>query len=326
MIRFSRFGSCGIITNYYCSSKCRHCVYASSPHWPKDYMEAELADEIFKTLRKHGCSSAHIGGGEPLLQPDRLLAVLDAAAKNDICIEYVETNASWYKDDEHAKDIIDMLKRHHVHTLLISIDPFHNEYIPFRKVKALIAACNCYNMDVFPWQMEFWNDIAEAGDDTVAHPLEEYEELFGEDYILGLVGRYGLNLKGRAFQTYRRYLEDCHVWEILDRSSPCRELLGIYHFHIDLYGNYIPPSCAGISLDFKDAVNGVDPGKYAVFCTLATKGIRGLYDFAVERHGFKSKDYYKGKCDLCHDIRQYLVMEKKLELPDLQPIGHYLYI
>ena len=326
MIKFSRLGSCGIITNYFCSSKCKHCMYASSPKWPKDYMEADLADEVFKTLAGHGCGSVHIGGGEPLLRPDKLFPVLAAAAGNDIYIEYIETNASWYKDDEHAKEVIGKLKQHRVHTLLISIDPYHNEYVPFRKVKQLIAACRRYNMEVFPWQMEFWDDLAAVGDDAVVHSLDEYEEVFDEGFKLGLARRYGINLRGRALQTYKHYFDDQPVREILDRSSPCRELLGIHHFHIDLYGNFVPPACSGLALDFRDAVNGAAPEKYPVYYALATKGIKGLYEYAVEHHGYTPKDHCKGKCDLCYDIREYLVMQRNLVLPDLQPTWHYMYM
>ena len=326
MIKLNKLGYCGIITNYYCSSKCRHCMYASSPQWPKDYMEAKQADEIFKTLRKFGCSSVHIGGGEPLLQPEKLLPVLNAAAKNNVYIEYIETNASWYKDDRRAGEVIRNLKQHHIHTLLISIDPFHNEYVPFSKVKGLIAACNRHGMEVFPWRMEFWGDLEAAGDDAAVHSLEEYEEIFHKDYKLMLAKRYGLNPRGRALQTYKEYLEDQPIEDILDHSSPCRELLGVNHFHVDLYGNFVPPACSGLSLDLRDAVRGVDPEKYKVFCALATNGIKGLYEFAAEHHGYTPKDFYKGKCDLCYNMREYLVLEKNLELPDLQPIGHYKYM
>jgi MoaA/NifB/PqqE/SkfB family radical SAM enzyme len=36
----------------------------------------------------------HIGGGDPLLRPDKLKRVLDIAAEVDVSVEYVETNSS----------------------------------------------------------------------------------------------------------------------------------------------------------------------------------------------------------------------------------------
>ena len=40
-----------------------------------------------------GCPSVHIGGGEPLLRPDKLQAVLEAASDCGVGIDYVETNS-----------------------------------------------------------------------------------------------------------------------------------------------------------------------------------------------------------------------------------------
>ncbi len=125
-------GSCWIHrANYKCTSMCRHCCYSCSPKWPDDYMTSAVADEVFYILRSLGCYHVHIGGGEPLIKPDKILDVLDAARKNNIEIEYIETNSSWYRDETSTNAILKELKDHGVNTLLISIDPFHNEYIPF---------------------------------------------------------------------------------------------------------------------------------------------------------------------------------------------------
>ena len=138
--------------------------------------------------------------------------------------------------------------------------------------------------------------------------------------------RYHLNLRGRALQTYKAYMKTFPVQQILQSSTPCTELSGIHHFHIDLYGNLIPQSCAGLSIHFKDLTKGATPEKYPILHALDLTGIKGLYDLAVNRYGFVPKENYTGKCDLCYDIRKYLVMDLKIDLPDLQPRGHYIYI
>ncbi|NLJ40831.1 MAG: radical SAM protein [Clostridiales bacterium] len=67
MLKINRLVSGGIITNYHCSSKCKHCSYSSSPEWPKDYMTKAMANEVFAILKRMGCNRVHIGGGEPFL-------------------------------------------------------------------------------------------------------------------------------------------------------------------------------------------------------------------------------------------------------------------
>jgi len=118
VLKISYLASGGIITNYKCSSKCGHCSYSSSPRWPDDYMIPSMADEMFSILKSLGCYSVHIGGGEPLLKPEKIFNVLEAAQRNNINIEYIETNASWYRDEKSAKAVLMKLKNHGVHTLL----------------------------------------------------------------------------------------------------------------------------------------------------------------------------------------------------------------
>jgi len=288
-------------------------------------MTPSAAGEIFPVIKGLGCYSVHIGGGEPLLKPDKILDILDVAQRHNIDIEYIETNASWYRDEASTMAVLRDLKDHGVHTLLISLDPYHNEYIPFWKVKALIAACSKAKMNVFPWLMDFWDDI-DAMDERSPHSLDEYARLFGRDYLLDLPKRYGLNLKGRALKTYSPMMKIQSLERILEGSTPCRLLSGIYHFHVDLYGNFIPQSCPGLSIPFRELVRGAEPGKYRVFYSLEAEGIRGLLELAGKEYGYKPVAEYAGKCDLCYDIRNYLVMELGLDLPDLKPEGHYMYV
>ena len=322
MLAFKRLSSGGAIVNYFCSSQCRHCVYASSPAWPKDYMDARTARTTFAALKSLGCSSVHIGGGEPLLRPASLMEVLKEARNEGMGIEYIETNASWFTTPQAAEALLGQLLDHGVSTLLVSIDPYHNEYIPFAKTKGLLEACRTAGMGVFPWRMEFWDDLA-SFDDSKPHRLEEYAERFGADYPRHLMARYGLNMRGRALASFGRYLKKRPVMEILAESGPCAELRGTQHFHADLYGNFIPQSCAGLSMKVADLAAGADSGTYPYLSLLDGQGIRGLWDYARDAHGFKEKAEYAGKCDLCYDLRRYLVMERGIDSPDLQPRGHY---
>jgi len=93
-LSITRLTSGGIITNYFCSSVCRHCLYRSSPGWQKDYITFETAYKNFQTIRSLGCGSIHIGGGEPLLRPDCVDYVLEAANNAGVRVEYIETNSS----------------------------------------------------------------------------------------------------------------------------------------------------------------------------------------------------------------------------------------
>lgn len=87
------------------------------------------------------------------------------------------------------------------------------------------------------------------------------------------------------------------------------------------------PKCRHcVYASFRNLAECAAPEKYPVLYALDLTGVKGLYDLAVNRYGFVPGDKYTGKCDLCYDIRKFLVMDAKLDLPDLQPRGHYIYM
>lgn len=92
-----------------------------------------------------------------------------------------------------------------------------------------------------------------------------------------------------------------------------------------LYGNFIPQSCPSFSIPLRELVHGADPGKYPIFNSLKSEGIGGFVELAVKEYGYKPREEYVEKCDLCYDIRNYLVLELGLDLADLKPVNHYKY-
>ena len=100
----------GLITNYFCTSQCKHCLYASSPHWKKDYITKEILHSNLEKVKSMGCVSLHIGGGEPFLNLDALKQSLEIFKELQTQVEYVETNSSWFKNKETAHKILYSLK------------------------------------------------------------------------------------------------------------------------------------------------------------------------------------------------------------------------
>ena len=169
-----RLRSGGIITNYYCTSECAHCLYNCSPRWKKEYVGREKLRQILQKIKNLGCDSVHIGGGEPFLNLDGLETVVEVVRSMSVGIEYVETNSSWFRGRESAIEVLSALKGKGLSTLLISMSPFHNEHIPFYKVKGVIEACKEVKINVFPWISEFYPEI-DAFDDQISHSLSAYE-------------------------------------------------------------------------------------------------------------------------------------------------------
>lgn len=319
-----RLLSGGLITNYFCTSRCGHCAYFSSPSREKDYITAETAKNVLGHVKEKGCRSLHIGGGEPLLRPKPLMDVLDVFRETGMSVDYIETNSSWFRTVEDAGPLLRELKSRGATTLLISISPFHNEYIPLRKITGLLTACRSTGMNIFPWVESFLPDLKKFDPDTV-HSLEEYEELFGDNYVASIPGRYWISFRGRALKTYKKYMED-RSFETIVKHSPggCGELFDVSHFHVDLYGNYVPGLCTGLSISSKDLGGPLSDKKYPFITRLMDEGIEGLASFATREYGYVLKETYVSKCDICYDIRKFLVIDKGIESGDLKPKGYYL--
>jgi organic radical activating enzyme len=313
----------GLITNYYCTSKCGHCLYGCSSAWDRQYIDAETTEKNILKIKSLGCRSIHIGGGEPFLNLDGLTTVVETVCALGVHIEYVETNSSWYKDKDSACEVLSLLKERGLSTLLISMSPFHNEHIPFYKVKGVIEACRVVNMKIFPWIKDFYADI-DAFDDKYKHPMEEYTSRYGPEYLRKLPSRYWIHFGGRALKTFSTVLEmrPCH--EILSSNQGgCVELLNASHFHFDLFSNYIPGLCSGLSIHRDDLGHEVSPEKYPLLHTLFFSGITGLFDLISGRHGFKPSERYLSKCHLCLDLRRHLVLDRGLAHPELEPQSFY---
>ncbi len=312
----------GLITNYYCSSKCSHCLYACSPKWDKLYLNPGKAKNIFVKLKKLNCNSIHIGGGEPFLNIDSLFKVLETAKSENINIQYIETNSSWIKNEMETINVLKKLKKLNINTLLISISPFHNEHIPFIKVKQLIKLCNKVNMNIFPWIQDFYNDI-NTFDDNITHNLKEYQDKYGENYIKSLPSRYWIHFGGRANELYKNIFNKKNLDYIINNSERCLELADVTHFHVDLFNNYIPGLCSGFSINIEDIGDSLDINKYTFINNLYASGIKYLLNTAKKKYGFNPKEKYISKCDLCLDIRKFLVLKKQINSVELKPIEFY---
>ncbi len=321
MLLIEHLLSGGIITNYYCTSSCRHCLYRCSPYWPKDYMTKEMARNAFETCKRLGCFSVHIGGGEPFLNLQGLLSVLEAARDSGISIEYVETNSSWFTDAEKAVSILEKVKGLGVSTLLVSASPFHLEFIPFKKVLGVVEACKYVGMKPFLWTEAFFN-LFQGLDPSKRYTIHDLEIIFGKDKIRQMISSYWIHPGGRALETF--FDSGFTFEELLERyQGGCQELSDTSHFHMDLYGNYIPGLCSGLAVETKDLGKPLDPSKYPICSILYEEGIRGLFRYASSKGFMPSKGrQYGAKCSLCFHMRSFLFRQGE-SLHELAPNSHY---
>ena len=296
-------------------------------------MSEETADRIFSLLKNTGCHSVHIGGGEPFINFDKLLGVCKSAYRHNISIDYIETNASWYTDDLSVSKKLQKLMSVGVDCLLVSVDPFHNEFIPYIKVKNLLKLCRKNGMGTFVWQSKY-ERIVQQLDENTTHSLKEYEDIFGDDFVKMIAESYAIGYNGRALQILEKNItspKDRKPYDYFfnENKNKCGEKIkSLHHFHIDINGDLIPPSCNGFKANIFDLCeNGLDNEKYKYFLSIINGGLGELFDKSKVL-GFAPKtEGYLSKCELCFDIKKYIceniTKETGTEPPDIGPVGFF---
>ena len=314
----------GIITNYHCSASCRHCLYRSGPSRDKSYMTEETLRRLLRKGAELGCRSYHIGGGEPLLNRQGLYRTLEIMAEEEVTVDYLETNASWYKDQESAEKVIDELAARGCTTVMISVCPFHNEFIPLAKMEGVIEACQKRDMPFFIWQEQYYRHLA-ALDRNRTHSFEEMSHTWGKNYLLNTGKRFGLRMNGRALESYRPFMPHFRAQEIIgDNPGPCTETEETDHFHFDLYGNFIPPGCVGLQVRCSDLGGELPTEFYPHYTLLRDGGIRAYYEFALTRGYTDEEMGYVSKCDLCGRINRFILENSPSpSFRDLGPAEYY---
>jgi hypothetical protein len=305
MLKTERLRHGGIMANYRCTAACRHCLYACSPTRCEGYINKETTEEVCKLLREGGCRSVHIGGGEPFMDFDGLVTLVQTLEKNGITVEYIETNAYWCDNRKLVEERLRVLANAGADTLCISLDPFHAEYVPFEKPLYLAEICRGLNFGYFLWQDRFARMLSRV-DAEKAHDRLTLEREISPDYIWDTATAYGIRMGGRAINIEDEYTEGKSLDEVIN-NQPCRGLLSGGHFHVDMYGRYVPPGCTGVAIPLDEAIRGIPEEKYPVFTALTSGGVAGLLAFARKR-GFMLGDdsEFPSSCALCFHIRHWL--------------------
>ena len=290
----------GIIASYECTATCPHCLYACSPKRRNDYICVEMVRHICFALREKGCDTIHIGGGEPFVNLEGLVALAKVIIDEGIKIKFVETNAFWVND--YSIEVIEMLQEIGVSALSISIDPFHLEYIPYGNPLLLARLCKEVGMKYGLWKNKYVK-ILSALDSSITYTYNDLEDIFKN---VDIVAEYGVTYGGRAISFEKSKFPRWEADELAN-SQPCKCLSSGNHFHVDLYGRYIPAyECTGIFIPLNEIVVGLPSNKYPVFEALYENGIMGLYRYALSKCFIPDPTGYSSTCAMCFYIRGWL--------------------
>lgn len=141
----------GLILTYKCQVACPHCIIEAGPHRTEEMRLSDALNWIkqIAEYRNGYIKVLSLTGGEPFYNINNLKQIATFGENCGLLVSAV-TNAFWATTKEEAVKVLRKLPA--IKMLAISADAYHQESIPFERVKnAIMAAQECnlpYNIAV----------------------------------------------------------------------------------------------------------------------------------------------------------------------------------
>ena len=124
------------VLTYACTGRCRHCSQGEHSSCGEFIDPDRAADVVKKVCQKYDVATVMTFGGEPLLHPDAVLAVMSAAREMNVPKRQLITNGYFTIDTDRMREVAQMLHAVGVNDLLLSVDAFHQQTISLSTVRA----------------------------------------------------------------------------------------------------------------------------------------------------------------------------------------------
>lgn len=123
------------VITYACTGKCKHCSEGEHTSCGEHIDTQLAADAVRRIASEYDIKTVMTFGGEPLLYPDAVFAIMTAAKELNIPKRQVITNGFFSREEKNIRDTAKRLAESGVNDLLLSVDAFHQETIPIDIVK-----------------------------------------------------------------------------------------------------------------------------------------------------------------------------------------------
>jgi hypothetical protein len=301
----------GLLLTYWCNARCAFCYVYSGPD-RGGQMSIETAVALWHGLVEHAAAHGksmrvHLSGGEPFGDWPQLAGLLRAARDAGLSpAEKVETNAFWATDDDLTRARLELLCAFGVGKLVISTDVYHQEFVPFERVRRCVRIAR---------EVLGRRRVQVRWADFLRRPEELRLMLAADRHAAyrAALRRHRDRLTGRAADVVAPLLE-ARPADSFRGQNCARAILQSRHVHIDAYGHVFPGVCSGIILG-KAGSNSIDElwnrfsSAWQENPVLKALVVGGSYDLLGLAKSFGYKELpqgYADRCHLCAHVRQYL--------------------
>ena len=163
----------GLLMTFKCQVQCPHCIIEAGPHRTEEMSFDEVSDWIDQIVayRNGHIQVLSLTGGEPFYNIKTLEAITNYAGEQGLLVSAV-TNAFWAASLEAAVYLLEKLPA--LQMIQISTDVYHQQSIPFMRVKNAIEAAEicevpytlsvCTDNDQDPDYLKIMSDLEELAD------------------------------------------------------------------------------------------------------------------------------------------------------------------
>lgn len=132
------YNTVAISLTHQCPIRCKMCLTCSSIK-NKEEMSLEMALDALRQADDINAVNFGISGGEPFLCFEKLREIVRCASRKGL-VPVASTNAFWATTLQRSTRILETLKKDGLRVLNVSIDDFHQEFIPIQNVAHVIEA------------------------------------------------------------------------------------------------------------------------------------------------------------------------------------------
>jgi len=295
---------------YLCNSKCRHCQLGEEEerkNFPS-HIDKDLAVEIVRKVgKKYNPKSVMTFGGEPLLHPEIVCAIHKEAMNVGIPVRDVITNGFWSRKTPEIQEIAENLVKSGVNEATVSVDCFHQEFIPLDIVRKAVESLLKARIAQISWN-PCWvisknhNNPYNLKTKAILEQLKELPVKEGEGNNAQPEGRAIKWLKDflpPKTKTPKGNCGDMPYTEELDSVKtiyvePDGRIAVCKDFYI---GN-------AFETDIVDIIENYDPFKIPEAKAIIESGMEGLINWARTKGVEPDSARYYNVCHMCTDIRK----------------------
>ena len=290
-----------------CDSRCIHCQADLSPSRTSVMKVEDAHDYLAEATSVSKLESFMVFGGEPMLYPDRVIAIFEKALQLQIPRIDMITNGTWGKDEKQAEKLARRLKMAGLTNLDISVDAFHQQYIPIEYPRNAGLASSKARIDRVIWNATVVESIDAENeyDKKTRQILKTLEPTGIEPFI------HKIFPAGRALKNLRQYFKQESLHGPCE-GDPILENPLTNPKSICIHPSGSVEACWFLSIGNAKQVplgrliSNYDWQENPIIRRLVEEGPTGLLRLREAQDFRFEESEYVSKCHLCMEIRRAL--------------------